>query len=73
LVGELREYISNNPALLDEQKQPQMMNVFNQPFIEICLNLCNALKLLKNDGHNNESEKKKKIERLTNYLRLMFN
>ncbi len=65
----MREYTSNSPALLDEQKQPQMLNVFNELFIEIYLNLCNALKLLKNDD---ECEKKTKIEQLTNYLKQLL-
>jgi hypothetical protein len=67
-ISSIRAYLLSFPALLDKQKQPEMMNVFNEHFIEIYLNLCNALKLLKNDEHNNESEKKKKIEQLTNYI-----
>jgi hypothetical protein len=71
-ISSIRSYLLSTPALLDEQKQPQMMNVFNELFIEIYLNLCNALKLLKNDEQNNESEIKEKIERLTNYLKQLL-
>jgi hypothetical protein len=66
------EQLFSKSTLLDEQKQPQMMNIFNELFVEMYLNLCNALKLLKNDEHNYEKEKKKKIEKLTNYLKQLL-
>ena len=71
-ISNIRAYLLSSPTLLDEQKQPQMMSIFKEVFVEIYLNLCNALKFLKNDEHNYEKEKKKKIERLTNYLKKLL-
>jgi hypothetical protein len=42
-ISSIRSYLLSTPALLDEQKQPQMMNVFSEPLIEFYLNLCNTL------------------------------
>jgi hypothetical protein len=42
-ISSIRSYLLSTPALLDEQKQPQMMNVFSELLIEFYLNLCNTL------------------------------
>lgn len=48
----LRTCLFTTPLLLDTQKQQQMINLFNELFIEIYLNLCNALQQFKHDEHH---------------------
>ena len=69
----LRAKLLSTPALLDTQKQQEMINIFNELFIEIYLNLCNALKQLKNDEEkHHESEKEKQLTLLVNYLKQLL-
>ena len=68
----LRASLLSTPELLDHQKQQQMINIFNELFIEIHLNLCNALKLFENDEQHHESEKEKQLAILINYLKQLL-
>ena len=61
----LRSNLLRTPAPLDDQKQQQMINIFNELFIEINLSLCVALKFYRRQ--QNDTEKEKKL--LTEYLK----